>query len=193
MANEPSDQLYYVQGTPVPETPGPGQPPKPWTQTHIIGKPLPRVDGYERVSGTAVYPSDLVLPNMLHGAVLRCPHPHARVKSVDIGRARSMPGVHAVISGFTSDANPQWDYSSSGVTVTTRLFDTHCRYEGQPVAAVAAETPYRAWDAVRAIEVQYEVLPHVADARKALDPGAPPIHEQGNSVTEPQRYQRGIL
>jgi CO/xanthine dehydrogenase Mo-binding subunit len=191
MANEDLDQLYYVHGTPVPETPNPGQPPKPWTKTHIIGKPLPRVDGYERVSGTAVYPSDLVLPNMLHGAVLRCPHPHARVKSVDIGMARGMPGVYAVISGFTPDANPQWAYSSSGVTVTIQLFDTTCRFEGQPVAAVAAETPYQAWDAVRAIQVQYEVLPYVADARKALDPGAPLIHEKGNRVTEPQRYQRG--
>ena len=191
MANEDLDQLYYVHGTPVPETPDAEQPPKPWTETHIIGKPLPRVDAYERVSGTAVYPSDLVLPNMLHGAVLRCPHPHAQVKSVDIGKAKGMPGVHAVISGFSPNANPQWAYSSSGVTVTTQLFDTTCRFEGQPVAAVAAETPYQAWDAVRAIEVRYEVLPHVADARKALDPGAPLIYEQGNRVTEPQRYQRG--
>ena len=70
----------------------------------MIGKRIPRVDAYERVSGTAVYPSDLVLPQMLYGAILRCPHPHAMVKGVDISKARKMPGVHAVISGFT----PGW-------------------------------------------------------------------------------------
>ena len=184
--------MYYTQGLSVPETPKPGNPPKPWKQTNVIGKRIPRVDAYERVSGTAVYPSDLVLPRMLYGAILRCPHPHALVKGVDIRKAERMPGVHAVISGSTTGANPPWKYSTFGrIEFATRIFEPHCRYEGEPVAAVAAETPYQAWDAVKAIQVDYEVLPFVADEEKALALGAPRIHEKGNQVEEPQRYSRG--
>ena len=186
-----SDQLYYTHGAPVPEPPAPGETPKPWKKTSVIGKPLPRVDGYERVSGTAVYPSDVVLPNMLYGAILRCPHPHARIQSVDIEKARHMPGVHAVISGFTGETNPPWTYSNQKIEVATRLFETHCRFEGEPVAAVAAESPYQAWDAVRAIQVAYEILPFSVDERRSLEPDAPRIHEAGNRVAEPQRYERG--
>lgn len=184
--------MYYTQGVTVPETPKPGEPPKPWKQTNVIGKRIPRVDAYERVSGTAVYPSDLVLPRMLYGAILRCPHPHAMVKAVEIRKAERMPGVHAVISGSTSATNPNWKYSSFGrLEFATRIFENHCRYEGEPVAAVAAETPYQAWDAVRAIQVDYEVLPFVADEEKSLAPGAPRIHDKGNRVEDPQRYSRG--
>jgi xanthine dehydrogenase YagR molybdenum-binding subunit len=192
MAKEP-EELYYTHGMPVPETPDPGQTPKPWGKTNVIGGRIPRVDGYERVSGTAVYPSDLVLPNMLYGAILRCPHPHARVKSVDIEKAKGMPGVHAIISGFTRDANPQWVYTSAKIEVSTHIFETHCRFEGEPVAAVAAETPYQAWDAAHAIQATYEVLPFIADARKSLDPQAPRIHEKGNKVADPERYERGSV
>jgi CO/xanthine dehydrogenase Mo-binding subunit len=186
-----SDQRYYDDDGPVPPLPAPGEPAKAWNKTNIIGKPLPRVDGYERVSGKALYPSDVLLPEMLYGAILRCPHPHARVQSVDIAKAREMPGVRAVISGFTGDANPPWVYSNQKNEVSTRLFETHCRFEGEPVAAVAAESPYQAQDALRAIGVAYEILPFTADERKALEPGAPSIHEAGNRVGDPQRYQRG--
>ena len=71
---------YYLEELPIPETPLPGERPSPWKDTRIIGRAVPRVDAYERVSGSAVYPSDVSLPNMLYGAILRCPHPHARVK-----------------------------------------------------------------------------------------------------------------
>jgi len=184
--------MYYTHGLTVPETPKPGDSPKPWKQTNVIGKRIPRVDAYERVSGTAVYPSDLVLPRMLYGAILRCPHPHAMVKGVDIRKAEKMPGVHVVISGSTAGNNPGWKYSAfTRIEFATRIFESHCRYEGEPVAAVAAETPYQAWDAVRAIQVGYEVLPFVADEEKALAAGAPRIHDKGNQMGETQRYSRG--
>jgi CO/xanthine dehydrogenase Mo-binding subunit len=187
-----SENLYYTQGLAVPETPKPGENPLPWKKTNVIGKRTPRVDAYERVSGTAVYPSDLVLPNMLYGAVLRCPHPHAAVRRVDISKAKKMPGVHAVISSSTPDANPKWVYASFGkIEVPSMLFDMRCRYEGEPVAAVAAETPYLAWDAVRAIHVDYEILPCLVDEEKALEPGSPQVHERGNLVGDTQRYERG--
>ena len=76
-------ELYYVEGLPTPETPQPGETPKPWKNTRVVGRPVPRVDGYERVSGSAVYPADVSLPKMLYGAILRCPYPHARVKKID--------------------------------------------------------------------------------------------------------------
>ena len=179
--------LYYVQGA-VPETPEPAGEPKPWAETEVVGRRMPRVDAYERVSGTAVYPSDIVLPDMLYGAILRCPHPHARVKRVDARKAEGMPGVRAVITGATPEADLVWPYSR---TVSTKLFDAVCRYEGEAVAAVAAESPYQAQDALRAIEVEYEVLPFVADERTALAAGAPAVHEGGNRVSDPEVYERG--
>ena len=137
-------ELYYVEGLPIPETPRPGEPPTPWKETRIVGKAVPRVDAYERVSGSAIYPSDVSLPNMLYGIILRCPHPHARVKHLETGKAQSMPGVHAVVSGQTAAADLPWTYSSRGITQKSKLFDPHCRFEGETVAAVAAETSYLA-------------------------------------------------
>jgi len=178
--------LYYTKGLDVPDTPQPGTSPEPWKETRIIGKSIPRVDGYARVSGAAVYPSDIALPGMLYGAILRCPYPHARVRSVDGTVARDMPGVWAVITGSMPEADLDW--SEGGVT--TKLFDSHCRFEGEVVAAVAAEDSYQAWDAVREIRVDYEVLPYLVDERKAMESGAPKIHKDGNLV-EKNTYARG--
>src|SRR4030042_735492 len=137
-----TEGMYYTHGLTVPETPKHGDSLKPWKQTNVIGKRIPRVDAYERVSGTAVYPSDLVLPRMLYGAILRCPHPHAMVKEVDIQKAEKMPGVHVVISGSTPGANPGWRYSAfARIEFATRTFESHSGIEGEPVAAVEAETP----------------------------------------------------
>jgi xanthine dehydrogenase YagR molybdenum-binding subunit len=180
-------KLYYVQGLSVPETPKPGQHPEPWEETEVIGKSTPRVDAYERVSGLAVYPSDTSLPDMLYGAILRCPHPQAKVKGVDISEAERMAGVRAVLTGKTPGANVDWPYLGG---LKTKLFDPLCRHEGEEVAAVAAETPYQAWDALKKIKVNYEVLSFIADERKSLEPGAPAIHEGGNRVNE-QTYERG--
>jgi CO/xanthine dehydrogenase Mo-binding subunit len=162
--------------------------PKAWGKTEVIGKPLPRVDAYERVSGSAVYPSDISLPDMLYGSILRCPHAHARVLDIDSRGAEKMPGVRAVIKGNTNGANLDWPYLRGS---KTKLFDPHCRHEGEEVAAAAAETPYQAWDAVKAVKVKYETLPFVADERKALESVAPAIHEGGNRSGEVQIYERG--
>ncbi|MFH0823185.1 MAG: xanthine dehydrogenase family protein molybdopterin-binding subunit, partial [Pseudomonadota bacterium] len=186
--NRPDDELYFMEGFSVPETPAPGEDPAPWKETRVVGKPIPRVDAYERVSGRAVYPSDVILPNMLYGAMLRCPHPNALLKWMDVSKAKKMPGVFGVIPGSASWTNIDWSYRGKG---KTKLFDLHCRYEGDAVAAVAADTPYHAWDAIRAIEVGYQVLPFVSDQRKALDPKAPKVHDEGNLVGKPEAYQRG--
>ncbi|MBD3334211.1 MAG: molybdopterin-dependent oxidoreductase [Candidatus Eisenbacteria bacterium] len=182
------DELYYRSEIEVPETPPPGEPPEPWGETSVVGRPKPRVDGYERVSGAAVYPSDVVLPNMLYGAFVRSPHPHARVRKVDTRQAAAMPGVRAVITGQTPQADLNWNY---GRGLSTKIFPEVCRFEGEPVAAVAADTPYQARAAARAIAVEYEVLPFVSDERKALKEDAPKIHADGNRAGETQEYSRG--
>jgi len=186
------DKEKKVETFPVPDTPRPGEAPQPWGKTRFVGKPLPRVDAYELVSGSAVYSSDVRLPNMLYGAILGCPHPNALVKRLDTGRAEKMPGVRFVISGATPEANLKWPYRQwrPPKEISGKLFDPHCRFEGDAVAAVAAETPYQARDALRAITVEYEVLPFVVDERKALEAGAPPVQDEGNLV-QTERYERG--
>jgi xanthine dehydrogenase YagR molybdenum-binding subunit len=147
------------------------------------------VDGYDRVSGTAVYPSDVILPGMLHAAVLRCPHPHARIRTIDARAAEKLPGVRAVLTGVSPDAKDvPWPY---GGGARDALFPDVCRFEGEVVAAVAADDPYVARDALRKIEVSYEVLPFVSEMGKALAPGAPAIHRGGNRVGDPSVYERG--
>ena len=186
MAEEDQKSIYYTQGLPVPETPAAGEEPQPWGKTDIVGKRLPRVDAYERLSGAAVYPSDISLPGMLYGAILRCPHPHARVKKIDGTAASRMPGIYAVIDSNTPEAMLKWTYRDK----VSSIFDTHCRFEGETVAAVAAETPYQAHDALRAIQVEYDVLPFVVDERRALDKDAVDVHEDGNRL-KVDTYERG--
>ncbi len=183
-----SDQgLYYLRGIPVPETPLPDKNLQPWGKTEVIGEPLPRVDAYERVSGSAVYPSDIILPNMLYAAIVGCPHPHAVVQNVDTSAAEKMPGVRAIITGSSPESNLSWIYSND---MKTKLFDRTCRFEGEAVAAVAADTIYQAWDAVRAIKVTYTILPFVTDELKALATDSPAIHPGGNKV-KTEKYSRG--
>jgi xanthine dehydrogenase YagR molybdenum-binding subunit len=179
---------YWLEGVEVPETMDPTTETPPWDETTVVGTARHRVDGYERVSGSAVYPSDVTLPRMLHAAILRSPHAHARVISVDTSRAEGMPGVRAVLSAFTPDDRATAPHAAF---IRDSLFNPHCRFEGETVAAVAAETPYQAWDAVRTIDVEYEVLPFVSDERDALEPDAPLVHAEGNQVNPTQRYERG--
>src|SRR5512143_555331 len=129
------EQTKALEEVPLPETPPPGEPPKPWGETRFVGKPLPRVDAYDRLSGTAIYPSDVVLPNMLYGAILRCPHPNALVENVDTSKAEKLPGVSAVITGATPGADLKWTYSQwrPPKEVQSKLFDAHCRFEGDAV------------------------------------------------------------
>ncbi|HSK08070.1 MAG TPA: xanthine dehydrogenase family protein molybdopterin-binding subunit [Vicinamibacterales bacterium] len=183
------DDRYYITGEP-PETPEPQGQPDPWTTTTTVGTRQPRIDGYERVSGTALYSSDVLLPDMLYAATLRCPHAAATVTRIDTSRAEKMPGVAAVMTHRSPGAEIPWYNTRSGPL--SRLIDPTCRYEGEEVAVVAAETPYQAWDAVRAIDVQYEQRPFVSEERAALAAGAPTVHQgDNNRVGDPARYERG--
>ena len=182
------EAAYYREGLDIPETPPQETTPEPWGETKVVGKPLPRVDAYERVSGTAVYPADVILPGMTYGAILRCPHAHAEVRGVDVSEAVKIPGVRAVLSAFTPLDRALRPHEE---LIKNTLFPSRCRYEGEAVAAVCADTPYVARDALRAIKVDYDVLPFVSDERTALDPGAPPVQESGNQVSPTREYDRG--
>ncbi len=179
---------YYAEG-PLPETPAPDAPADPWSETRVVGKPLPRVDAYERVSGTAVFPFDVTLPDMLHGAILRSPHAHAMVTRVDTTAAEKMPGVRAVISAVTPGCDIPWHGGRGGAL--SKLFDPHCRHEGEEIAAVAAETPYQARDAIRAIKVDYDVQPFAVVEAETLKLEPPAAHQGAHRAGKPNVYQRG--
>jgi CO/xanthine dehydrogenase Mo-binding subunit len=164
---------------------------KPWGETTVVGTRTPRIDAYERVSGTALYTHDISFPGMLHAAILRCPHAHANVKRIDLGKVEKMPGVRAIMTNSSpAAASIPWHFGERGPM--SKLFDPHCRHEGDEVAAVAADSPHQAWDAVKAIAVEYEELPFVSDIEEAMKEGAPRVHDGGNHG-EPHIRERGNI
>jgi carbon-monoxide dehydrogenase large subunit len=129
------------------------------------------------VRGHGTYVDDINLPGMLHGAVLRSPLAHARIASIDTRAAEAHPKVKAVITGATLEGlklawMPTLSYDTQAVLATDKV-----RFQGQEVAFVVAEDRYAARDALELIEVEYEALPAVVDARRALDPDAPVIRD----------------
>lgn len=156
-------------------------------QLKYIGKAVPRIDGYDKVSGTAKYTFDMALPNMAVAATLRSPHPHAIIKSLDTSMAEKLPGVLAIISHKNAPVIP-W-YGGS-----TFLFDKHLRYVGDEIACVAAESMTIAEKALAMIHVEYDILPHVTDDHKAMKPGAPKLYKEGNLYRgKPDKYSRGDI
>lgn len=143
-----------------------------------IGKPIPRRDAAEIVTGAALYLDDLKFQNLLHGKVLRSPHAHALIKRIDKSKAEALPGVRAVL---TWEDNPDW---KGGTPRNLRLLDKKVRYVGDAVALVAASTVEIAEAALNLIHVEYEVLPAVFDIDSALKPGAPLVYDEypGNII-----------
>jgi xanthine dehydrogenase D subunit len=142
-----------------------------------VGTSTRRVDGVPKVKGAFAYGSDLWHQDMLWGHTLRSPHPHARVRSIDIAAAVASPGVHAVLLAGDVPGRKTCGLEFSDQPV---LASDVVRYEGEPVAIVAAEHPELARRATRRIVVDYEALPSVTDMERALDPESPKIHDFGN-------------
>lgn len=136
-----------------------------------VGRPVRRVDAVDKVTGSAVYGSDLALGGMLHGAVLRSPHPHARVVSIDTTRARQAPGVRAVVTG----RDFPFRFGASIQDQPFLAFD-RVRFAGEPVVAVAADTELQAQEALDLVEVRYEEMAAVLDAHEAERPDSPLVH-----------------
>ncbi|MEJ2637402.1 MAG: hypothetical protein P8184_19205 [Calditrichia bacterium] len=164
---------------------------KPWPNNdklRYIGKPISRIDGYDKVSGSAIYAFDKVFPRMAFARTLRCPFPNAQIKSIDTAAAAKLPGVLGIITYRNSPSIKWYD--------TSYLFDPHLRYEGDEVACVAAESDEIANEALKLIDVQYEQLKFVIDAAEAMKPDAYRIYDSGNIVDgvvdgEPSKYSRG--
>ena len=143
------------------------------TTYSVIGQPIVRGEGPEKVSGQSVYASDVNLPGMLWGKILRSPLPYARIVSIDTSRARALPGVHAVITGQ--------DIPDRRVGRLLRDCPVLCRdkvlFVGDKVAAVAADDPDIAEEALLLIDVEYEDLSPVFDPEEAMTGDAPTLHE----------------
>jgi 4-hydroxybenzoyl-CoA reductase subunit alpha len=131
----------------------------------IVGKPRPKVDAYAKVSGRALYADDIMLPRMVYGRLLRSPHPHARILSIDVRRALELPGVLAIITG--EDLPRKYGILPSSQDEYALAIDK-VRYVGDPVAAVAALDPDILDEALKLIEVDYEVLPALMSIDEAL-------------------------
>ncbi len=146
------------------------------SELSIVGQPVQRIDVEEKVTGSAVYGYDLVLPNMLHGKVLFSSRPHAKIKRIDTGEAKRVPGVMAVITG----EDVPWTHGES-IKDQPFLAQGKVRHVGEPVAAVAAVDEDTAQKAVSLIQVEYEDLPAYFSPEEACKPDAIAIHEDFNS------------
>jgi xanthine dehydrogenase YagR molybdenum-binding subunit len=150
----------------VPEVQAPARPPThekyPWPEkARLLGTRISRLDGPAKTTGRARYSYDITRPGLIYGKILRSPHAHARVKSIDLAAAQKAPGVRAVLATI-----------EPGQKVM---------YAGDEIAAIAAVTELQAEDAVRLIKVEWEVLPHLATVEQAMVPEAPKVFENGNT------------
>lgn len=150
----------------------------------VIGTRPIRHDGVDKVTGRAVYGNDMNLPGMLHGKILRSPHAHARIKSIDTSAAAKLPGVMAVAVGsdFPNLKDKIAELGEGAVNlahlVTNCLARDKVYYQGHAVAAVAAVSPSIADEALKLIKVDYEPLPAVTWVLDAMKPGAPILHPE---------------
>jgi CO/xanthine dehydrogenase Mo-binding subunit len=143
-----------------------------------VGKPTPRKEDPKLLTGRAGYIGDVVVPGMLHAAVLRSPHAHARIRSIDASAARALPGVVCVLTGAEAleHINPMAAFCAEPVPQTA-IATEKVRYPGEAVAVVAATDRYVAEDARALIEVDYEVLEPVVDPIAAMTPEAARVHD----------------
>ena len=161
----------------------------PTSKVRYVGKEVNRIEDPGLVAGTVEFIDNLSLPGMLHCAILRSPHPHARIVSIDTGAAQAMAGVMAVLTG--EDAR-RW--CSLGTSVPEG-WGAYCmavdkvRFVGEPVAAVAAESRYLAEDALELIQVEYELLKPLANPTEAMALDAPILFEErGTNIMQARTF-----
>ncbi|HWQ24951.1 MAG TPA: aerobic carbon-monoxide dehydrogenase large subunit [Gaiellaceae bacterium] len=153
-----------------------------------LGHSVRRKEDDRFIRGKGTYVDDIVLPGMLHLELLRSPVAHARIRSIDTSRAQALPGVVAVVTGeLLAQHNLAWMPTLSGDTQAVLATDK-VRFQGQEVAAVVAESPYIAKDALELIEVDYELLPAVTSPQQALAEGAPLIRDDKKGQTSNHIY-----
>src|SRR5690349_20067366 len=150
--------------------------PTPGEGLRIIGVPRRRVDARAKVTGQTRFADDIFLPRMAHCKLLRSPHPHARIRKIDVSRAMAHPGVYLVLAG--KDLPIQYGILPVSQDEQGLCVD-HVRHVGDPVAAVVAREELTAFEALDLIDVDYEILPTIADPEEALATPEPRIHEYG--------------
>ena len=167
---------------------------------NVVGTRPVRPDGADKVTGKANYAADLNLPGLLFGKVLRSPHAHARIKSIDTSRAEAHPGVRAVITAADiQKPSGRASELAEGAMVNYRFLsnnviaDDKALYKGHAIAAVAAASVHAAEEALKLIDVDYAVLPPVMDAKEAMQPGAPLVHERLAGMTTASIRAGGVL
>jgi CO/xanthine dehydrogenase Mo-binding subunit len=165
-------------------------------QFNVVGTRPLRPDGVDKVTGRAKFGADIHVPNMLIGKVLRSPHAHARIRSIDTSKAQALPGVKAVITSadlcdLPSEFIPAGEMMVNFRDMTRNVMAREkALYEGHAVAAVAATSEAVAREALKLIDVQYEVLPHVLDVAQAMEPDAPLLHDNMFTIgVEPRPAQ----
>jgi aerobic carbon-monoxide dehydrogenase large subunit len=153
-----------------------------------LGHSVKRIEDARFVQGRGNYVDDVVLPNMLHMAILRSPYAHATIKSIDTTRASASPGVVVVVTGEILAAhNLAWMPTLSGDTQAVLATDK-VRFQGQEVACVIAETAAQAHDALELVDVDYEPLKAITSPQQAMEPGAPLIRDEKEGQTDNQCY-----
>ena len=163
----------------------------------VIGTTPIRHDGLDKVTGAAKYGADISLPGMLHGKILRSPHLHARIRSIDTSKAEALPGVMAVATSkdFPIVEDRVIDFAevrgNARLIAENVLAHEKALYQGHAVAAVAATSPHIAEEALELIQVDYEVLPIVLTVHDAMKPDAPLLHEDMTTRFRVERFARG--
>src|SRR4030043_808945 len=148
------------------------------TKYSQIGKRVNMIGGTDKVTGNAQYPTDIVLPGMLYGKILRSPHAHARILNIDTSRAEKLVGVKAVATGKDTIGKKQGIWRRFPELCDEEILcRTKVRYVGDPVASVAAIDEDTAEEALSLIKVDYKILPAVFDPMEAIKEDAPQIHE----------------
>ncbi len=153
-----------------------------------VGKSLPRIEGYGKVTGQTKYAADLEFPGLLWAKVLRSSVPHARIANIDTSKAKALKGVHAVLTG----ADVKDVYVGTRVKDQPVLAYDKVRTGGDAIAALAADNEEIAEEAIGLIDVQYEELPYVEDPVEALKPSAPLIHEDRNKYKNSPKLPEGL-
>lgn len=157
----------------------------------VVGTRPLRPDGVDKVTGRARYGADISAPGMLIGMALRSPHAHARILSIDTAAAAAMPGVKAVITRADFPLQPEDDATAD--VLDNCMAGEKALYDGHAVAAVAATSRRAALDALAAIKVDYEILPHVMDVDEAMKPGAPVLLKGRKQESVPEGVSDNVL
>jgi putative selenate reductase molybdopterin-binding subunit len=156
------------------------------TGLHVVGKSERKLDAVKLATGKPVFVDETELRGMLHGRLLTSPHAHAIIRNIDVAQARSLPGVHAVLTYKDLERLPQSGTEQERGSRRSRFsLDRTLRFVGDRVAAVAAESPEIAEQALKLIQVEYEVLPAILDPREAMGHSAPHLH---NGTDMPDAY-----